>query len=140
MNCFSANNVCIYFFHWLMVFSQVMQTMVLKFVSVPSVAKGKKAKPGGKWTYLLVWVGPYGKKLCPWFWVQFSLSYWPSHQANNKHVLTIFQHWVSCSLVQYTMTVHIVEIIVHPTIYSHNHLNDLIICYFCKQLRGFLIV
>lgn len=32
------------FFHWLMVFSQVMQTMVLKFVSVPSVAKGKKAK------------------------------------------------------------------------------------------------
>ena len=50
-----------------MVFSQVMQTMVLKFVSVPSVAKGEKAKPGGKRTYLLVWVGPYGKNLCPWF-------------------------------------------------------------------------
>lgn len=41
-----------------MVFSQVMQTMVLKFVSVPSVAKGKKAKPGRKRTNLLVWVGP----------------------------------------------------------------------------------
>lgn len=141
MNCFSANNVCIYFFHWLMVFSQVMQTMVLKFVSVPSVAKGKKAKTWRKKNLFtgLGW-SIWEKNSALGFEYNFlSLIDPPAKQITNIS-WPFFQHWVSCSLVQYTMTVHIVKIIVHPTIYSHNYLNDLIICYFCKQLRGFLIV
>ena len=127
-------------FHWLMVFSQVMQTMVLNLFQCHLWLRGKKQNLEEK--ELIYWSGLVhkGKNSALGFEYSFlSLTEPPTKQITNMS-WPFFQHWVSCSLVQYTMTVHIVKIIVHPTIYSHNNLNNLIICYFCKQLRGFLIV